>query len=106
MPQPIPDIDMSEPDQRVELLWRALSRAIDPELGIDVVALRLEYGVEVHYDVEHISHTLTPRGCPRQRYITDAIRAAALEVEGICGVETHIVWEPAWHPGLIAANAW
>jgi metal-sulfur cluster biosynthetic enzyme len=41
-----------------------------------------------------------------ERYITDGIRAAALEVEQICGVETRVVWEPAWNPGMIASNAW
>ncbi len=97
---------MSEPDPRVELLWRALSRVIDPELGVDVVSLGLVYGVEVHDDVAHITYTLTTRGCPMERYITDAIRAAALEVELICGVETRVVWEPSWHPGMIASNTW
>ena len=97
---------MSVPDPRVELLWRALSRVIDPELGIDVVALGLVYGVEVRDDVAHITHTLTTRGCPMERYITDAIRGAALEVELISGVETRVVWEPSWHPGMIAATAW
>ena len=98
---------MSEPDPRVELLWRALSRVIDPELGIDVVSLGLVYGVEVRDDVAHVTHTLTTRGCPMERYLTDAMRAAALDVEeGLCGVETRIVWEPAWHPGMIASNAW
>ena len=97
---------MSEPDPRVELLWRALSRVIDPELGIDVVSLGLVYGVEIVDDVEHITQTLTTRGCPMESYITDGIRGAALEVEDICGAETRVVWEPAWNPGMIAANAW
>jgi metal-sulfur cluster biosynthetic enzyme len=41
-----------------------------------------------------------------ERMITDGIRAACAEVDGIRGVETELVWEPAWHSGMIAPNAW
>jgi metal-sulfur cluster biosynthetic enzyme len=97
---------MSEPDPRIELLWRALALVIDPEIGLDIVTLGLVYGVEVRDDVAWITHTLTTPGCPMERLITDGIRGAAMQVDGICGVETRIVWEPAWHSGMIAPNAW
>ena len=97
---------MSEPDPRVELLWRALSRVIDPELGIDVVALGLVYGVDVVDDVAHVTHTLTTRGCPMERLITDRIRVASGSVERIRDVRTRLVWDPAWHSGMIAPGAW
>jgi len=41
-----------------------------------------------------------------ERLITDGIRAAASQVDGICGVETSLVWEPEWHAGMIAPGAW
>ncbi|HEX8849470.1 MAG TPA: metal-sulfur cluster assembly factor [Gemmatimonadaceae bacterium] len=97
---------MSEPDPRVELLWRNLATVIDPEIGLDIVTLGLVYGVEVRGDVAWITHTLTTPGCPMERIITDGIRAAAMNVESVAGVETRIVWEPAWHAGMIARNAW
>jgi metal-sulfur cluster biosynthetic enzyme len=37
-----------------------------------------------------------------ERIITDGIRSAAGMVEGVRHVETELVWEPAWHPGMIA----
>jgi metal-sulfur cluster biosynthetic enzyme len=40
-----------------------------------------------------------------ERIITDGIRAAAMETDDICGVETTLVWEPAWHSGMIAPGA-
>lgn len=97
---------MTASDPRTELLWRNLARVIDPEIGLDIVALGLVYGVEVHDDVAWITHTLTTPGCPMERIITDGIRAAAMQVDDICGVETTLVWEPAWHSGMIAPNAW
>jgi len=96
---------MSEPDPRIELLWRNLAKVIDPEIGIDIVALGLVYGVEVRDDVAWITHTLTTPGCPMERIITDGIRAAAMELDDICGVETVLVWDPVWHSGMIAPGA-
>jgi metal-sulfur cluster biosynthetic enzyme len=96
---------MTASDPRIELLWRNLAKVIDPEIGIDIVALGLVYGVEVHDDVAWITHTLTTPGCPMERIITDGIRAAAMEADDICGVETTLVWEPTWHSGMIAPGA-
>jgi len=28
-----------------------------------------------------------------------------LAVDGIARADTHIVWEPAWHPGMISPDA-
>ena len=96
---------MTASDPRIELLWRNLAKVIDPEIGLDIVTLGLIYGVEVQEDVAWITHTLTTPGCPMERIITDGIRAAAMQVEEICGVETTLVWDPAWHSGMIAPNA-
>ncbi len=96
---------MSESDPRTELLWRGLTAVIDPEIGLDIVTLGLVYGVEVRDGVAWITHTLTTQGCPMERIITDGIRGAAMTVDDICGVETVLVWEPAWHAGMIAPGA-
>jgi len=92
-------------DPRIATLWTALATVIDPELGLDIVTLGLVYGVELDGASAAITYTLTTPGCPMERVITDGVRAAALAVEGIQRVDTHIVWEPAWHPGMIAPSA-
>jgi len=39
-----------------------------------------------------------------ERAITEGIRNAGGVVLGIRAVETRLVWEPAWHPGMIAGD--
>jgi metal-sulfur cluster biosynthetic enzyme len=86
-------------------IWSALATVIDPELGLDIVTLGLVYDVEVNGDVARITYTLTTPGCPMERAITDGVRGAVLRVDGINRVDTHIVWDPVWHPGMIAPDA-
>ncbi|HEX6533375.1 MAG TPA: metal-sulfur cluster assembly factor [Gemmatimonadaceae bacterium] len=97
---------MSDTDPRLEPLWQALATVIDPEIGLDIVTLGLVYEVAITDDVAWITHTLTTPGCPMEKIITDGIRSAAMLVEGICGVETRLVWDPMWHSGMIAPDAW
>lgn len=97
---------MDDKDERRRALWNALSEVIDPEIGLDIVTLGLVYSVEVANDVARITHTLTTPGCPMERIITSGIREAAGRVVGIRAVETRLVWDPLWHPGMIAEGAW
>jgi metal-sulfur cluster biosynthetic enzyme len=89
-------------DPRTDALRQALTTVIDPEIGLDIITLGLVYELEVRDDVARVVHTLTTPGCPMERIITDGIRSAAGMVEGVRHVETELVWEPAWHPGMIA----
>ena len=89
-------------DPRTDALRQALTTVIDPEIGLDIITLGLVYELEVRHDVARVVHTLTTPGCPMERIITDGIRSAAGMVEGVRHVETELVWEPAWHPGMIA----
>ena len=79
---------------------------IDPEVGLDIVTMGLVYDVAIPGHVVHVTHTLTSRGCPLEAAITEGIRDAVGFVRGVEGVETHLVWEPAWHPGMIAKDDW
>src|ERR1044071_5500466 len=95
----------SADDPILTTIWTALATVIDPELGLDVVTLGLVYGVEIEGPTARITYTLTTPGCPMERAITDGIRQAVCSIEGIDRVDTHVVWDPAWHPGMIASNA-
>lgn len=85
---------------------RALRSVIDPEIGLDVVTLGLVYEIGVDEDLVVVRHTLTTRGCPMERVIRHGIAAAASRVPGVGRVETELVWEPEWNPGMIEDDAW
>lgn len=95
------------PDEdRIDALRQALSTVIDPEIGLDIMTLGLVYDLDIEGSVALVTHTLTTPGCPMEKIITDGIRSAGLMVEGVERVQTHLVWDPAWHPGMIRRSAW
>lgn len=96
---------MSHTDPRLDAAWRTLTMVIDPEVGLDIVTMGLVYDVAIVDDEVVVTHTLTTEGCPLEAVITAGIREAASWVEGTRGVRTRLVWDPVWHPGMIARDA-
>lgn len=94
-------------DDVVERAWRALASVVDPELGIDVVALGLVYGVR--YDAGRgrleAEVTLTTPGCPVSEQLPhEAAEALRRALPGLA-VEVKVVWDPPWSPDRMAPEA-
>ena len=87
-------------------VWSALRTVIDPELGHDIVTLGLVYEVAVADGVATVTHSLTTPRCPLGHVIQEGIQAAVGQVPGVQRVEVRLVWDPEWHPGMIAPSAW
>jgi metal-sulfur cluster biosynthetic enzyme len=101
-----PEAAVSEDDATLQAIWNSLTTVIDPEIGLDIVTLGLVYDIAVNESTAVITHTLTTPGCPMERIITEGIRAAVLLVDGIDSAQTVLVWDPAWHSGMIDPQAW
>lgn len=94
----------AEPSQS-ERVWAALRRVDDPELGINVVDLGLVYAVAVEGKRVDVRMTMTSPACPLGPYITEQARQAILaELPELESIEIELVWEPPWHPGLMAEH--
>lgn len=82
-----------------------LRTVIDPELGIDIVNLGLVYGAQTVDGVAHILMTTTTPACPIGSYLTDAIRRALLEIDGLFDVDVEVTHDPPWSPDRMSDEA-
>lgn len=84
----------------------ALREVIDPELGINIVDLGLVYDVEIDDARIQVLMTMTTPACPLGGYLQDlAASTIQSRVPGARDVVVTLVWDPAWDPGMMSAEA-
>ena len=88
-----------------EQIVEQIQTCYDPEIPVNVYDLGLVYEIEVAAPLVTIEMTFTSESCPSAREIPCDMRRKILTLEGIERVDFEIVWEPAWHPRLISAEA-
>jgi metal-sulfur cluster biosynthetic enzyme len=96
-----------EPEAVKKEIMAALSKVIDPEIGIDIVNLGLVYGVEV--DLKNskatVRLTMTTPACPLMGVILSDIEKALGEVKSVNDIIVKLVWDPPWDQGRMSEKA-
>jgi metal-sulfur cluster biosynthetic enzyme len=88
-----------------EQIYTALRDCFDPEIPVNVVDLGLIYDVKIIEDWVGIKMTLTTPGCGMSGMIAQNVRNRILALEGVKEADVRIVWEPAWTPERMSADA-
>ncbi len=86
-------------------VYDALRNCYDPEIPINVVDLGLIYDVKIIDDWVGVKMTLTTPGCGMSGMISRAIRDAVMGIPGVKDADVRIVWDPAWNPAMMSAEA-
>ena len=89
-----------------EKIVRMLKTVYDPEIPVNVYDLGLIYGVEIDDQQQvKIVMTLTAPGCPVADFILEDVKMKVESIEEIRSLELELVFEPAWHHGLMSEEA-
>ena len=78
----------------------------DPEIPINVYDMGLIYKIDQqdNGDVK-IEMTLTAPTCPIAGVLPQQVADAVAQLEGCGKIEVKLVWEPAWTPDMLTAEA-
>lgn len=90
----------SIPDERQ--IRAALRQVVDPEIGMNIVALGLVYRIEIVPDRLLIEMTMTSPACPLSETILDDVHAALEDIlpPGMAA-EIEVVWDPPWDASMM-----
>ena len=83
----------------------ALSKVIDPEIGLNIVDVGLVYRVEVVDDHIEIDFTLTSPGCPLADTIMQDMHTQVQEATGVEDIQSYLVWSPPWSLDFMSEEA-
>jgi metal-sulfur cluster biosynthetic enzyme len=72
----------------------------DPELGIDIVALGLVYGIAVDHGEAVVTMTTTSPSCPLGSVITESAEAVLRGVFPGESVLVETTFDPPWNVGM------
>lgn len=95
-----PTPPISCPDERQ--IRDALRGVIDPEVGINIIALGLVYRIDIAPDRLLIEMTMTSPACPMGEMIVDDVRATlARLLPDTLQLDVNLVWQPPWNPSMM-----
>jgi metal-sulfur cluster biosynthetic enzyme len=81
-----------------------LRDVIDPEVGMNIVALGLVYRIDATAERVTIQMTMTSPACPMgEMIVSDASSALAKALPSDVSLDVQLVWEPPWDPSMMDA---
>ena len=83
----------------------ALSKVIDPEIGVDIVNLGFIYNVKIDEGQVAVDMTLTTRGCPMHQFLNKQAEDAVKGIDGVTEAVINLVWNPPWTPKMMSPAA-
>jgi metal-sulfur cluster biosynthetic enzyme len=97
---------MSDANDLVEHVRKALHNVIDPEIGFNIVDIGLVYDIAVEESgIATITMTTTTRGCPATNYLRDGAGEAAQAVDGVHWADVRLTYDPPWTPDMMSPVA-
>ena len=89
-----------------EAVVAAIKTVFDPEIPVNVWELGMIYRVEVNDEgAVEVDMTLTSPACPVAEALPGEVEMKVKAVEGVTDAKVALVWEPAWHKGLMSEAA-
>lgn len=87
-------------------IYHALQTVIDPEIGENLIDLGLIYDIAVNSGVVRVTFTMTSYACPMSEMVIENIHDTVSKVLNAGEeLELDLVWEPAWEPSMMNAEA-
>ena len=93
------------PQDLEKTCYEALEKVVDPELGLDIVALGLIYRLAVQDGQVDVDMTMTSPGCPVAEQLLLQAQNELLKVPGVERALVHLVWSPPWTPEMMSLEA-
>ncbi len=88
-----------------EQVYEALEEVIDPELGLDFVALGLVYDVDVEDSEVYVTFSLTTPACPIGPEVSQQMKDFVGDLDGVEKVHPKMVFDPPWSPEMMSEDA-
>ena len=93
-----------------QMVWDQLKTVYDPEIPVNIVDLGLVYScviapLEQGGNRVHIKMSMTAPGCGMGDVLRTDVETKLSRLPGVKDVHVEVVFDPAWHPGLMSDAA-
>ncbi len=93
-------------DKLREEVVAALRQIFDPEIPVNIYDLGMIYRVDANENGRvEIDMTLTSPACPVAGSLPGEVQTRVAALTGVTAAIVNLVWEPAWHQGLMSEAA-